>query len=57
MTTNEKIAQLILEQTYQERIDMAEWFYNSYMSDCFGVDGLCRHLEKWANEVLKEKTE
>jgi hypothetical protein len=60
MTTNEKIAQLLQEQTYDERMEMAAWLSNT-ASDAkadsteMDADWFASALKYWATNELGDE--
>lgn len=58
--TNEKIAELLGEQTYDERVEMAQWLQNALNDqradlapeDGFTVADIADLLKFWAEEVI-----
>lgn len=60
--TNFRIAELLLKQTYQERMEMAEWFssvLNDHKADMkldegFDASGFAMTIQGWADNEMEE---
>lgn len=64
-STNEKLAELLQQQTYDERMEMAEWFRDT-MADLMAdlkewefiqADAVASLLSNWAEYELEAETE